>query len=74
MLANDERLVEVAVTADLFGNDETIAAFGRVNEMLDGLPAGQPPDLGSAIGNEESTEAAVLRALALDGAPLPDPA
>lgn len=74
MLANDERLVDVGVTADLFGNDETIAAFDRVSGLLEGLPAGQPPDLGAAIGNDDSSEAAVLRALALDTAPLPDPA
>ena len=73
MLANDESLTDVDLTPLLFANEETEAAFKRIIKILDGLPAGQPPDLGSAIGNDDSSEAAVLRALALDETPLPDP-
>jgi DNA primase len=73
LLANDTSLAEVTITVDLFMNDDTAAAFERIVEMLDGLPVGEPPDLGSAIGNDDSSEAAVLRALALDQTPLPDP-
>jgi DNA primase len=73
MLANDQGLSEVEVTVDLFTNDETASAFDRIAELLKDIPAGQPPDLGSAIGNDDSKEAATLRALALDDTPLPDP-
>ncbi len=74
MLANDESLSDVEVRAELFANDETSGAFDRVTKMLNGLSVGEPPDLGSAIGNDESREAAMLRELALDETPLPDPA
>jgi DNA primase len=73
MLANDESLSDVELRAELFANDDTAVAFDRISKMLSGLPAGQPPDLGSAIGNDESREAAMLRELALDETPLPDP-
>ena len=73
MLANDESLKDVELTPELFANEETEAAYKRIVEILEGLPVGQPPDLGSAIGNDDSSEAAVLRALALDETPLPDP-
>ena len=73
MLANDESLTDVDLMPELFTNEETAAAYTRIIEILEGLPAGQPPDLGSAIGNDDSSEAAVLRALALDETPLPDP-
>jgi DNA primase len=73
MLANDEGLVGVEATVELFTNEDTAAAFTRVVEILKGLSAGEPPDLGSAIGNDDSSEAVLLRALALDETPLPDP-
>ena len=73
MLANDASLVDAEVTGELFANDETAIAFDRITEMLVDLPAGQPPDLGSAIGNDDSPEAVMMRALALDETPLPDP-
>jgi DNA primase len=73
MLANDERLVGVDVNQGLFTNEESVAAFERIAEILKGISAGEPPDLGSAIGNDDSSEATLLRALALDEAPLPDP-
>ena len=66
-------LKDVELTPELFANEETEAAYKRIVEILEGLPVGQPPDLGSAIGNDDSSEAAVLRALALDETPLPDP-
>jgi hypothetical protein len=74
MLANDESLSDVELRAELFANDDTAVAFDRITKMLSGLQVGQPPDLGSAIGNDESREAAMLRELALDETPLPDPA
>ncbi len=73
MLANDARLADVEVRAELFANADTSVAFAHIVEMLEGLDPGEPPDLGSSIGNEETEEAAVLRALALDATPLPDP-
>lgn len=73
MLANDERLVDVDLDPGLFADERLRAAYERAKDMLDGVPAGEPPDLGAAIGSEDSPTAELLRRLALDDRPLPEP-
>jgi hypothetical protein len=73
MLANDERLSGVTTSADLFANADTRLAYEVVAELIDGLAPGEVPDLGSAIGTDESPAAALLRETALDATPVADP-
>ncbi|MEZ5176648.1 MAG: DNA primase [Acidimicrobiia bacterium] len=74
LLANDERLAGVEVTADLFANRSTVAAYAVVAPLVAELAPGQAPDLGSAIGSDESAVGELLRKLAFDETPLADPA
>ena len=74
MLANDERLSGVTTSEDLFANADTRLAYEVVAELIEGLAPGEVPDLGSAIGNDESPAAALLRETALDATPVADPA
>jgi DNA primase len=73
MLANDERLAAVDLDPGLFADESLRTAYERAKEMLEGVPAGEPPDLGAAIGSEDSATAELLRRLALDDRPLPEP-
>ncbi len=73
MLANDERLAGVDLDPELFADERLRVAYERAKDMLDGVPAGEPPDLGAAIGSEDSPTAELLRRLALDDRPLPEP-
>lgn len=73
MLANDERLVSLDITESLFSDPQTGEAFPTVRALLDGLDPGATPDLGAAIGSDESPQAELLRALALDVRPVADP-
>jgi len=57
----------------LFRDPQTVAAFPTVEALLDGLDPGATPDLGAAIGSDDSPEAELLRALALDMRPVADP-
>jgi hypothetical protein len=72
-LANDRRLAGVEVDPELFTDEDMRAAHGRVAALIGGLPAGEPPDLGAAIGSEDSAMAELLRTLAMDDRPLADP-
>jgi DNA primase len=74
MLANDERLDGVEVPAGLFADPILREAHGRVSELLAGVPSGEPPDLGAAIGSDDSAVGDTLRRLAMDDRPLADPA
>ena len=74
MLANDERLDGVDVPAGLFSDPVLRQARERTAELLTGVPSGQPPDLGAAIGSDDSAVGDVLRRLAMDDRPLADPA
>lgn len=73
VLANDDRLRDVSIDPALFANAETAAAYDRVRPVIESLPKGRPPDLGAAIGSEDSAVATMLRELALDTRPLADP-
>lgn len=74
VLANDERLADMTVDPALFENAETSAAYGIAAPLIVGLTPGAVPDLGKAIGAAEGPEAELLRRLALDDRPIPDPA
>jgi DNA primase len=74
MLANDERLSGVTTSADLFANADTKAAYEIVAALLEGLEPGVAPDLGAAIGNDESPAGALLRETALSVTPVANPA
>lgn len=73
VLANDVRLVDVEVSVDLFANAETRDGYERVAPLLDGIEPGAPPDLGRAFGSDDSGVAELLRTLAMDARPIPDP-
>jgi DNA primase len=74
ILANDERLSDVEVTRELFDSEETLNAYDRAADVVDGLSPGDQPNLGSSIGSDESPVGDLLRRLALDASPLADPA
>jgi DNA primase len=74
MLANDERLADLQITQDLFSDPETSEAFVTVHSLLEGLAPGATPDLGAAIGSDDSPMAESLRRVALDLRPVADPA
>jgi DNA primase len=72
-LANDPRLRDVEVDPELFTDADMRAAHSRVEDLVKGLPPGEPPDLGGAFGSEDSAMAELLRTLAMDDRPLADP-
>lgn len=74
MLANDERLGSIEISELLFHDTETVAALPTVTSLLEGLDPGSTPDLGTAIGSDDSPQAEMLRRLALDPRPVADPA
>jgi hypothetical protein len=73
MLANDERLASLDINGSLFSDPQTAEAFPTVEALLDGLDPGATPDLGTAIGSDDSPQADLLRALALDIRPVANP-
>lgn len=73
MLANDAGLAGIDVSATAFDNPDHRAAYELLSEALQGLAPGQPPDLGRILGDDDGGQAAMLRALALDDRPIPDP-
>ncbi len=72
ILANDASLPRDGVGADLFVRREHRAAFELVGPAVAALAPGDPPDLGSVIGTDDSPAAALLRRLAMDDRPLPE--
>ena len=73
MLANDAGLADLGVSAELFTSADHKAAFELLAGALEAVPMGQPPDLGRILGDDTGGQAAMLRALALDDRPIPDP-
>jgi DNA primase len=71
LLANDPGVRLVDLTG-LFGMEEHLAAYEMLAPALAALEPGDPPDLGSLIGADDSPAAAMLRALAMSDVPLPD--
>jgi DNA primase len=74
MLANDDRLKDLEITASLFSDPETSEALPTVQSLLKGLEPGATPNLGAAIGSDDSPNGELLRRLALDVRPVSDPA
>lgn len=70
LLANDPGVRGIDA-AGWFGLPDHAAAFELIAPALAGLEPGEPPDLGSLLGSDESPSAATLRALALLDVPLP---
>ncbi|MEX2323688.1 MAG: DNA primase [Acidimicrobiia bacterium] len=70
LLANDPGVRDIDA-AGWFGLPDHAAAFELIAPALTGLEPGEPPDLGSLLGSDESPSAATLRALALLDVPLP---
>lgn len=74
LLGNDERLYGVDIDADLFAHADTRTGYEVLAEALAGITPGTTPDLGSAIGSDESDVGSLLRRLALEDRPVMDPA
>ncbi|GMR02977.1 MAG: DNA primase [Acidimicrobiia bacterium] len=74
MLANDARLADVEIDADLFVSDETAVLYRRILDIAAGVRPGDLLELGAAIGSDDSAEAREMRELALVERPLADPA
>ena len=70
LLANDPGLRGEEVTADLFTDDEHRRAYELLAPAIDPLEPGEPPDLGSLLGTDESDLGGMLRALAMQDRPL----
>lgn len=72
-LANREGVGELDVSG-LFTRPDHVAALDLLKPALDGLAPGEPPDLGSLLGDDDSDVAIMLRGLAFLDRPLPEPA
>ena len=72
ILANHADIPRDAVTAELFTDPEHRRAFALIGPAVAALPPGEPPDLGTILGGDESPAAALLRRLALEERDLDD--
>jgi DNA primase len=72
LLANETVIRSHDVSPDLISDPLNRAAFEIVMAMIEPIEPGMVPDLGAAIGSDDRTEAALLRALALEQRPLAD--
>ncbi len=70
MLANDPGLGGVAIDEGLFGRPEHVTAYRLLAPVIEALDPGEPPDLGSLLGNEEESVTEMLSSLALADRPL----
>jgi DNA primase len=70
LLANDPSVRSDELTADLFARPEHAAAYELVAPAVLALEPGEPPDLGTLIGDDESATGRMLRELALTDRPL----
>lgn len=72
LLANHEGVRRLDVTG-LFTRPDHAAAYELLAPALEGLTPGEPPDLGSLLGDDDSDVAVMLRGLAFLDRPLPEP-
>lgn len=70
---NDPRLEGLQIDADLFGGDTNREAFTLLQEALEGLPPGKPPDLAAVVGERDDAVAKLIRSLLVDERPMEDP-
>jgi DNA primase len=71
LLANDPG-VHGADLEGVFSRPEHVAAYELLVPTLAAMEPGEPPDLGSLIGDDDSEVAGMLRGLAFSDAPLPE--
>jgi hypothetical protein len=72
MLANHPGLQGIDLARSDFTRPEHAAAFDLLEPVVAALDPGQPPDLGSLLGDDDSEPAALLRELAFVERPLAD--
>ena len=71
LLANDPGVHGVDL-GGVFSRPDHVAAYELLAPTLAAMEPGEPPDLGSLIGDDDSEVAAMLRGLAFGDAPLAD--
>ena len=71
MLANDSGVRDIDVNG-LFTRPDHEAAYELIAPAIEALGPGEPPDLGSLLGDDESDVAIMLRGLAFLERPLPE--
>ncbi len=74
MLANHPGLQGIELDEGSFGRPEHVAAFQLLQPVIESLDPGQPPDLGSLLGDDPSETAVLLKELAFVERPLPEDA
>ena len=74
LLANDAGLERDELGPDLFETELHRRAFERIGPVVLGLRAGVTPDLGAALGDDQSDVGALLREVAMVDLPLPEAA
>ncbi len=74
LLANHPGVAALDLDASLFTRPDHARAFEVLAPAVGALAPGRPPDLGSLLGDNDSPETGMLRSLALDQRPIPDPA
>jgi hypothetical protein len=73
LLANDPGVRNLEITG-LFTRADHQVAFELITPTIGALEPGEPPDLGSLLGDDDSDIAIMLRGLAFLDRPLPDAA
>jgi DNA primase len=71
LLANHPDVREVDLTG-MFSRPDHQAGYERIAPTLAAMEPGEPPDLGSLLGDDDSDTAVMLRGLAFIERPLPD--
>ncbi|MDP8957705.1 MAG: DNA primase [Actinomycetota bacterium] len=73
LLANQPEARRLDVDGEVFTREDHRFAFELLLPVVTALPPGEPPDLGSLLGDDDTATGRLLRALALDERPLADP-
>jgi DNA primase len=74
MLANHPGVRRADVGPEVFGRPEHAAAYEVLAPVVAALDPGEPPDLGSLLGTDETDTGRMLTELAFEERPLADPA
>ncbi len=73
LLANHPGVREAGIGPEVFGRAEHAEAFEMLAPVVAALDPGEPPDLGSLLGTDESDMGRMLTELAFEERPLADP-
>ena len=73
LLANDAGVRGLDIDPSMFTRADHAAAYELLAPAVEGLEAGQPPDLGSLLGEDDTDVAVMLRGLAFLERPLAEP-